>query len=252
MKPSNRIIGVVCGCMLFFSFYGCSPYYAFGNSGIDPISFNKPLYADSVKVTTYIGGKFTETNDSAFLQKGEKNYYGQLYWAQTHTGEYYNYSYGAFGYMGSYNVTKVPDFNGNKSYYGGGLSGELNFNLPLKTIDIRIIGVKGTLIYENGDFTRFRSLAYAQNLITGVSHSQLEYNVSLVNGFDFKVNKGKFGIDLSEGITYFDHDIPDFFTSSMNIHYTFKQYTAYILFSNSFLGIGDEFALGFNYRIKYK
>lgn len=252
MKSANRITGIIFLLVMIFSIHGCTPYYAFGNGGIDPITFNKPIYADSEKVTTYVGGKFTQSLDSAYFHNGEKNSFGQIYLAQTFTEKYYNFSYGAFGYLGSYHVVEVPDYNGNKSYYGGGLSCEFNFNLPFKTLDVRLIGLKGTLIYEDGDFTRFRSLASEQNLIVGVTHSRFEYNISLVNGFDFKVDKGKLGLDLSEGITHFNHDIPEFLTSSMNIHYTFKQYTAFLQFTNSFFGIGEEFALGFNYRIKYR
>lgn len=252
MKTIKRCIIMACGCILLFSLHGCYPYYAFGNAGIEPIVFNKPLYADSTKITTYIGGKFTHSTDSAYYHKGETNYFGQVYWAQTHTEEYYNYSYGAFGYAGSYKVTEVVNYNGNKPYFGGGLSGEVNFNVPLKTIDIRFIGAKGTLIYENGDFTRFRRIASQQNIISGISTSQFAYNVSLTHGCDFRVNKGKFGIDLSEGITYYIGESPDVLTSSMNLHYNYKQYTAFIQFTNSFLGIGDEIAAGFNYRIKYK
>lgn len=250
MKTTIRIIFLISGCIVLFSLHGCYPYYAFGNAGIEPIVFNKTLYADSTKATTYVGGKFSHSVDSAYYHHGETNYFGQVYWAQTHIREYYNFSYGAFGYAGSYKVTQVINLNGNKPYFGGGLSGEVNFNVPLKTIDIRFIGARGTFIYENGEFTRFRRIASQQNLISGVASSQFAYNISLTHGLDFKVNKGTFGIDLSEGITYIISDVPAYLTSSMNLHYNYKQYTAFIQLTNSLLGIGEEFAVGFNYRLK--
>jgi len=184
------------------------------------------------------------------MQSGERNYFGQLYWAQTHIEENYNYSYGAFGYLGSYKVAEVDNFKGNKSYYGGGISGELNYNVPLKTCDIRFIGIKGTLFYENGDFTRFRREASDQNLISGVFLSKFSYNISLLQGIDFKLHKGKLGIDVSNGFTYFTNDTPEFFTTSLNIHYTYSRYTGFIQFTNSLFGIGEEISVGFNYRIK--
>ena len=250
MKTIKQVIVIFTGCVLLASIHGCSPYYAFGNAGIDPIAFNKPLYSDSLKVTTYIGGKYTHSVDSAYDQKGERNYFGQLYWAQTHIEKYYNYSYGAFGYLGSYKVAAVENYKGDKSYYGGGLSGETNFNIPLSNVDIRLIGVKGTLFYENGDFTRFRSLASEQNLITGVTSSRFSYNISCLQGLDFKLNKSTIGADVSTGITSFVNDSPSFFTFSLNIHYTYKQFTVYSQNTYSAFGIGEEFALGFNYRIK--
>jgi len=250
MQSAKRFIGILSVCVFLLANHGCSPYYAFGNSGIDPITFNKPLYADSTKVTTYLGGKFTQTLDSAYWQSGERNYFGQLYWAQTHIEENYNYSYGAFGYLGSYKVTDVANFKGNKSYYGGGMSGEINYNVPFKTCDIRFIGIKGTLFYEDGEFTRFRREASQQNLINGVFKSKFAYNLSLLQGVDFKLNNGKLGVDISNGISYFTNDRPEFFTSSMNIHYTYSRYTGFLQFTNSLLGIGEEISIGFNYRIK--
>jgi len=250
MQRVKRFIGILTVCVFILFIHGCSPYYAFGNSGIDPITFNKPLYADSLKVTNYIGGKFTQTVDSAYMQNGERNYFGQVYWAQTHIEENYNYSYGAFGYLGSYKVTDVDNYKGNKSYYGGGMSGEINYNVPLRTCDIRFIGIKGTLLYEDGDFTRFRREASQKNLISGVFNSKFCYNLSLLQGIDFKLYKGKLGIDVSNGFTNFTNDAPEFFTTSMNIHYTYSRYTGFIQFTNSLFGIGEEISVGFNYRIK--
>ena len=252
MKTMNRFILFFFGCTLLFSMQGCSPYYAFGNSGVDPIVFIKPLYADSTKQTTYIGGKYDMSNQNTYLHYGEMNYFGQMYWAQSHIAKNYNYSYGAFGYAGSYKVLEVENFNGNKSYYGGGLSGEFNFNLPTKTIDIHLIGLKGTLLYENGDFTRFRQMAAQQNLISGVSSSLFAYNISMTEGIEFKIMKDRFGIDFSNGLTFFVNDSPEFFTSSVDIHYTYKQITLFIQNTDSFFGIGNEFTLGINYRLNYK
>ncbi|MDD4970967.1 MAG: hypothetical protein PHT07_16185 [Paludibacter sp.] len=250
MRKIIHLIAILVGCVLIFSLAGCTPYYAFGNAGIEPIAFTKSLYADSIKVSTYIGGKFTHSIDSAYYHRGETNYFGQFYWAQTHIEKHFNYSYGAFGYIGSYKVLEVESYAGKKPYYGGGLSGEVNYNVPLKTIDLRFIGVKGTLLYENGEFTGFRRIASQQQLITGVTASRYSYNISMTQGFDFNVDKGRFGVDISSGITYFLNDKPEFLTSSINIHYTYKHCTAYIQNTNSFLGIGSEFAVGLNYRIK--
>ena len=250
MNKFGLAMAILSGCVLLFLLPGWTHYYAFGNTGIEPIVFNKQVYADSAKVTTYIGGKYTLSTDSAYYHKGETNYFGQFYWAQTHTEKYFNYSYGAFGYIGSYKVVEVESYSGNKSYYGGGLSGEVNFNLPLKTIDIRLIGLKGTIFYENGAFTRFREQSSRQHLITGVSNSRFAYNISLTQGFDIKVEKGQVGLDATSGITYFMNDTPEFLTLSGNLHYSYKDYTIYIQNTNSFRGIGSEFALGFNYRIK--
>jgi hypothetical protein len=249
MKSIKRTCEIGLVCILLFSLYSCTPYYALGNNGVDPIVFIKPVYADSTSVTNYIGGKYTHTLDSAY-HKNEVNYFGQLNWSQTHTLKYYNFSYGAFGYLGTYKVTELENFKGNKTYYGGGLSSEFSLNIPLKTVDLRIIGIKGSLYYENGDFTKFRRIAAEQNLISGVTASQFAYNISFTQGCEFKYKNSSLGLDGSAGMTYFIGDKLAFFTFSANAHYSYKRYTAYLLYTESALGIGEEYAVGFTYRLK--
>jgi hypothetical protein len=250
VKSIKRILKAGLLLSLLFSLHSCTPYYAFGNNGVDPIAFIKPVYADSASVTTYIGGKYTHTIDSAYNHKNEVNYFGQLNWSQTRTSKYYNFSYGAFGYLGSYKVAKLEDFKGNKEYYGGGVSSEFCLNIPLRSVDLRLIGIKGTFYYENGDFTKFRRTASAQNLISGVSASQFAYNISLTSGYELKYKKSGLGFDGSTGMTYFMNDKAAFLTCSLNGHYTYKRYTVYVLYTESAFGIGEEYALGFSYRLK--
>lgn len=250
MKSIKRTFEIGLVCFLLFSLHSCTPYYALGNNGVNPIVFIKPVYADSALVTTYIGGKYTHTIDSAYSHKNEVNYFGQLNWSQTHTLKYYNFSYGAFGYLGTYKVAELENFKGNKTYYGGGISSEFCLNIPLKSVDLRIIGIKGSLYYENGDFTKFRRIASEQNLISGVSASQFAYNISFTSGYEFKYKNSSFGLDGSTGMTYFTNDKPAFFTFSANAHYTYKRYIAYVLYTESAFGIGEEYSVGFTYRLK--
>lgn len=250
MKSIKLTIEIGLVCILLFSLNSCTPYYALGNNGVNPIVFIKPVYTDSSLVTTYIGGKYTHTTDSAYSHKNEVNYFGQLNWSQTHTLKHYNFSYGAFGYFGTYKVAELENFKGNKTYYGGGLSSEFCLNIPLTNSDLRIIGIKGSLYYENGDFTKFRRIAAEQNLVSGVSASQFAYNISLTSGYEFNYKNSSFGLDGSTGMTYFANDKPAFLTYSLNAHYTYKRYIAYVLFTESVFGIGEEYAVGFAYRIK--
>ncbi|MGC3977371.1 MAG: hypothetical protein QM751_03525 [Paludibacteraceae bacterium] len=124
MKPTKLIAGIGFVCYVLSLMQSCTPYYALGNNGIDPIVFVKPVYKDSALVTTYIGGKYTHSVDSAYSHANEVNYFGQLSCSQTHILKYYNFSYGAFGYLGNYKVAKIDNLKGNKMYYGGGISSE--------------------------------------------------------------------------------------------------------------------------------
>ena len=250
MKVLKRTLEICFVSALMLLLHGCYPYYALGNNGVDPIVFVKPVYTDSSLVTSYIGGKYTHTIDSAYSHMNEVNHFGQLNWSQTYTAKHYNFSYGAFGYVGSYKVDKLDDFKGDKPYYGGGLSSELCLNIPLHNADLRLIGMKGSFYYENGDFTRFRRMAFAQHLISGVSASEFAYNLSMTTGCEFKFRHSSLGFDSSMGMTYFKNDPGAFLTFSMNAHYTYERYMAYVLLTESAFGIGEEYAVGFSYRLK--
>ena len=250
MKTIKQILVLGLVCFISFSLYSCLPYYALGNNGAVPMEFIKPVYADSALVTTHIGGRYTHTIDSAYSHKNEVNSFGQLDWSRTHILKNYNFSYGAFGYMGTYKVAKIEDFKGKKTYYGGGLSGEFCLNIPQQSGDFRIIGIKGALYYEDGNFTKFRKIAAEQNLISGVTNRHFAYNISLTSGFAFKYKSSSFGLDASMGRTHFINNESGFLTFSFNPHYTYKQYMAYVLFTKSAFGIGGEFAIGFKYRLK--
>ena len=248
MKSIKQAFEIGLVCFLLFSLYNCTPFYALGNNGVAPIVFIKPVYADSALTTTYIGGKYAHTTDEAYSHTDEVNHFGQLNLSQSHILKYYNFSYGAFGYLGAYKVAELENFKGNKTYYGGGLSSEFCLNIPLKSIDLRIAGIKGSLYYENGDFTKFRRIAAEQYLISGVTASQFAYNISFTSGAEFNYKNSSFGLDSSTGMTYFIRDEHAFFTFSFNANYTYKRYTAYVLFTESV--IGEEFSVGFAYRLK--
>lgn len=229
---------------------GCRPYYGFGSSGIDPIVFVKPVYADTARVSTYAGGSFTHTPDSAYGHWNESNMSGKFYLARTQSEKYYTFSYGAFGFMGKYHVAEIPGYRGYKSYYGGGLSGEFCFNIPFGSTDIRLFGLKGSMYYEDGDFTAFRTHAARQELIRGVTQSRMAYNISLTSGYEYRfAYQHSIGLDGSMGVTNYWNDDPADLTFSANIHYTHKRYMGYFLLAHSVFGLGGEYAIGVSYRL---
>ncbi|MGC3977370.1 MAG: hypothetical protein QM751_03520 [Paludibacteraceae bacterium] len=124
------------------------------------------------------------------------------------------------------------------------------FRFPLKNVDFRVIGIKGSFYYEDGDFRRFRENAGKQHLISGVTSNRFAYNFSLISGYEFSYKNNSFGLDGSSGITYIVGDDPSFLTMSLNLHYSYKRCTAYLLHTESIFGIRDEYAIGLIYRLK--
>jgi hypothetical protein len=234
----------------------CLPTYYMGNSGLDPIVFTKPVYRDSAMVTNYIGGKLTQSLDSTYNWSHETNFFGQAYWFRTHTQKYYSFSYGAFGYLGNFNVIEVPDYAGNKSYFGGGLSGDICWNIPLKVIDLKLVGLKGSFYYEDGDFRKFKILAEEQNLAVTTT-DQFAYNVSLTSGVDVKLNKvSSIGLYFSNGMSALLVSKARFFYNTSILNYQTNRFTVYLQSSTNILnqiflnrGMHGEISIGLNYRL---
>ena len=252
----NNLIKGLLLLLISLSSCSCITSYYMGNSGMEPIVFTKPAYRDSTRVSDFIGGKITTSPDSTFNRSDETNSFGQIYWFRTHTHKYYNFSYGAFGYLGNYKVTAVKELAGNKSYFGGGVSADICANIPLDVIDIRIAGLKGTLYYEDGDYRKFRLAAINQKLALA-STELLGYNLSETFGFDIKLTKkNSIGCYTSNGISGQFISGERFFTSSNVINYQTNRFTLFMQASSTWLrgfsnpfGLDYEFSLGLNYRL---
>ena len=252
----NTLYKILFLSIVVITITSCVPAYYMANSAMEPIVFTKPLYHDTATVSSYIGGKFNTALDSAYNNSGETNSFGQIYWFRTHIQKYYNFSYGAFGYLGNYKVTAVKELTGNKSYFGGGVSGEFCVNIPVDAIDIRIIGLKGTMYYEDGNYRRFKMLARDQKLAI-TSTDLYGYNLSETFGMDIKLNKiSSVGCYISNGMSGQLISGERFFTSSAVLNYQTKKFTLFLQSSSTWLrdlstvfGIGGEVSVGLNYRL---
>lgn len=241
---------------LLFTVSSCIPTYYMANSGMDAIVFTTPVYRDSAQVTSYMGGKFTHSVDSSFHRSNETNLFGQVYWFRTHTDKYYNFSYGAFGYYGEYHVSAVQEYRGKKGYFGGGLSSEYSWNIPLGFADFRVFGLKGTLYYEDGDYRKFKILAGEQKLAQ-VSTDLFGFNISETMELDIKLNKvSSIGLFISNGISGQLISGERFYTSSGILNFQTNKFMLYIQGSSTLLhgvsdlfGINEELSIGLNFRL---
>lgn len=223
----------------------CSSLFL-ANPGIDPIVFTKPAYRDTAFVSNYVGGKL---NKSVYLNQYEilsDNHFGQLYCFQTQTNKYYNISYGAFGYYGK--VGFEENFSTNyEGYYGGGVSADIQLNIPIQNIDLRLIGVKVSGIYEDGEYYRNK---YSGLQDFGIFTDKFACNMSQTGGMTYKFRKSSLGVDLSYGFTY---TIPHMFmdlTYSAIVNYNTPKFTVYVQRSGALMVSNDDFVIGLNYRLR--
>ncbi|MFZ4724848.1 MAG: hypothetical protein ACOYMD_05340 [Paludibacter sp.] len=256
MKPEFSI-SIPIPSLLIFIFFAitlssCVPSYNLANSGIDPIVFSKPVYRDTATVNDYIGGKFTHSYDSVYFNPNESNSFGQVYWFRTRSEKDYCYSYGGFGYLGNYNVAAIESLKGKKNYYGVGVSGDLCLNIDLDFADLRVLGVKGALFYEDGDYQHFKKQVNKDSLAISVT-DKVGINLASYTGFDIKLRKSSFGLYFTTGITTGFNSRFMMFNYSAIANYQTDRMTFFVQKSSTSSGLfyyGSDYSVGFNYRIK--
>lgn len=255
MKHYLKIGYLITISVFTLGFSSCSAFFI-GNSNIEPIVFAKPVYRDSAFVTSYVGGKF---NRSEFMNESEllsifndmhSNYFGQLNWSQTQTEKNFNVSYGVFGYYGQVTLDKYEDSGQfditSKGYFGGGISADIQLNLPFKNINIRPIGIRGSAVYEDGEFAKYKR----DNLnFIGFGPDKIAMNLSQTAGIDFKLKRSSIGFNMSVGtILTMPHAFMDFGYST-NINYTTSKFNVFIQNSGMLLMSNNDLIVGLNYRL---
>ena len=208
-----------------------SIHYGIADTGNSPIYFTKPVSTDSIKSGNYVGGSFSHSIYSAY-NENETNYFGKAYFFRSHAEKYFDFAYGAFGYVGNYKVDKINNYKGNKSLYGAGVSGEINANIPFGVFEWRIIGIKTTLLYEDGKYSQFRKSAEKESLIVN-NNSNFVYNIGFSNEYIFKIkNKHIVGLYGCIGITKDLNMNSSIATQAITLHYTQKNITTFLHYSS--------------------
>jgi len=234
-----------------FIFSGCLPRYGIANSGSDPIYFTKPMFKDSSISSNYFGGKYSHSIDSGY-RRNETNYFSEIYLFRSNTMKFFNFSYGIYGYGGSYKVVNFEKFKGNKYYYGGGISSEANLHSIQSLFDLRYIGIKGSIIYEDGDYRVFRLESSKDKLTQNINGNTLNYNISTTSEIVLKLKNSILGLYGSIGVTksFYQPEGGGFITQTFCMHYTYKTVTAYVQLTKCIFGIGNLYSLGLNYELK--
>jgi len=246
MKKSLQIT-----CILFITsvlFSSCSPVF-FANPGIDPIVFTKPVYHDSTSVSSFVGGKL---NRSQYLNRFESlgnNYFGQVYLFQTITNKYYSTSYGAFGYLGKMGIEDVENnfIQQYKNYFGAGVSAEAQLNIPYQNLNFRPLGIKGSLLYEDGQYYQQRASELGGVFL---SPDRFMANISQTSGIDYRFRNSSVGLDISAGYSFMIPHLYTDMTFSAILNYTTPKFMIYLQKSASIIVSNDDLVIGFNYRLK--
>ena len=242
---------LLCFATIVLTLSSCSSLFI-ANSTIEPIVFTKPVYRDSAFVSSYLGVKLNKSFFQNTYSDIKDNYYGQLNLSQTQTEEYYNLSYGAFGYLGQIGISNMYYENNNyettdyKKYYGGGVSADFQLSIPFQNIIFRPFGLRGSLLYENGEYLKYKR----KNMESiALVPDKFAVNLSGTFGLDYKFKQSSVGVNISAGCIV---SLPNYIMDlgyAANLNYSTSKFTVFILKSGTLLIGNDDLVIGLNYKL---
>lgn len=192
-----RIKNCVYFILLTIIFISCgivTNQYTEGNY-VSKSSFSlKPSYRDSTESATYISGAIHGTNGKTGFNTGESSTFSLINIHKAITKEHMNFFYRGYLHGGNYKANNQIDLpGGDKTFVGGGVSSEINYNLPSKYIDWRVMGAKLSYQYEGGEFATFRENAYMLGRIGNERHKLGSFRLNVTSELIFKLQDADFG-----------------------------------------------------------
>lgn len=150
---TNWLYGFI--ILLMMSLSSCGTYYgpALTNTATH---LESPEYRDQNASANYVSAHVGLGNR---FEYEDKNAYANLSFHRANTFENGSLTYGAFGYLGNYNVGDslgVASLVGKKPYSGIGLIFGGNFHVPFEKVDFEIIKFTARLYNELGKYPQFK------------------------------------------------------------------------------------------------
>ena len=203
---------------------GCTTYYGYGISGVNPVHFDKSGSKDSASVPITVSGSYSNT----FLKmthEQEYSHHASIAVSGHKELEMMTFFYGGHGYFGNYQVfntnvhsqevivgdpdwvpTPQRDYKFDHQFYGGGLSAEVDMNFKLYRGNY-YIGFQPNLYVEKGSFSRFRdsitaikdTLGWDRHSFSNLGNSPLGGSFLLITGMSWSDSKTTFGGEMSFG-----------------------------------------------------
>ena len=147
------------------------------------------------------------SSSNAYHRK-ESNFFARFDLHKTHVHKMGAYSYGAFGYRGSYSIRDFEPFEGHKNFYGLGARTEALLRLQLGNVQIEPIGIGLSFLHEGGSFRRFRRRANRSGYIIDGSPGWLDLNLSALNKVSWRLaNKKSLGVNFALGKNFSNKSI---------------------------------------------
>ena len=123
-------------------------------------------------------------------------------------------------------------------FLGGGLTAEINLNIPFRRVDWRVIGIKMTALYEGGSYAKFRDKAVNKSVnllfdnrnIKNLNPENIGLNISGSSEVILKLNNLDLGLWMTLG---FGHQV---ITHGIGTYVTKNRFTGFLKMNSSVHG----------------
>lgn len=229
-------------------FSSCVSTYGIPNMQSTATYLHQPAHADTtsvVKEATYVSGNLAFTPGPGAYESGESSVFGGLAINKSIVHNSYGFNYGAFGYLGKYEVSEFKNGAGNKNYFGGGITGGsyLRLGKRRKFLDL---GVRASVMHEGGEYRAYRrDFRLINDFIDQHPHSLTTHLIGQMV-FNFKLADLKAGVYSSFGGIFGQSDPSS--TFNLGFFTTNKRYS----FNCEIIANGLEYGLmsfGLAYRL---
>lgn len=237
----KKISFLLIPCLIILFMNSCGPYYGTANmefAGSTNRMLSKPVYNDSTETSNYVSGQYYNLPG---YHENEISKFADILFHRSTIQNRFGYAYGGLIYFGNYTIEEIAQYQGKRSFYGTGITGEIYLNIPKENIQWRPIGLKMTFFLEGGQYSNFKKQAIEEDLIEydeGISGIRSIYyfnNIFSIHGLTHDVffNTHKLGIGIYSYLPVlyavrFIRGTADFVPLQNAIYFTINKFTATI------------------------
>lgn len=238
-----------CGLLVFMA--ACNTSYSVANRASHTKFSQKPVYKDTVSSGIYASANLYHNDGYGFntVITKENNTFADFSIHRSHAHKHFKYSYGLFGYFGSYDVQVVEEHKGKKAFQGLGVQGDFKYNIPARKIDIHPVGVRVSALKEFGEFSDFRRTASQNQLIKNLNTNDQTLFLGVFTGLATKFDTFNTGFDFMVGRTFEKSEYSDgALFGGCNIYGQYKRFTAVLQFNFATFNM-NTYSLGVQYQL---
>ena len=236
------------GAMSTILVSSCSSNFIYGpgNLGSGTRFLLKPANKDSIHQSHNLSASYAFNQGDGY-NLNERNRYADVFYHLGYSRKYFSCAAGTGLFGGSYEVNKFTQSRGWKRYYGITGIGEAAINIPIANLNWRILGIRGSITSEGGEFYDFRIKNQSYPGFINYTDGRTTGTVGTFSELDLKLGNSRIGFSQSSSLVLAKERILGYCVGFSG-HFTHKRTTAiYQVLGSTWQG--NSMSVGLSYRL---